>query len=57
MKTGMLLFITGLVMLMLGIYLSTHWVSVGTLIGISGGLMLGISTSFLGAKKQVPKSK
>lgn len=33
-------------MLMSGIYLSTKWVVWGTVIGISGGLLVGVSTYF-----------
>ncbi|MDQ0273695.1 hypothetical protein [Cytobacillus purgationiresistens] len=46
MNKGKLLFIAGLVMFMVGIYLSTYWVIVGTLIGIGGGLILGLALSF-----------
>ncbi|WP_171050778.1 hypothetical protein [Bacillus sp. BHET2] len=56
MKTGMLFFIIGLVMIMLGIYLSAYWGSIGTLISIVGGFMLGTSSYFFG-KEQVSKTK
>ena len=45
-------------MYMSGIYLSTIWVIVGTVICISGGYLLGVSAYFIGAKKytnNVPK--
>ena len=51
MKTGKLLFITGLLLLMLGIYLSTYIVSVGTLLGVGGGMMLGIGSYFIGTNQ------
>ena len=34
MKKGIALFFIGLVMFMLGIYLSTYWVVFGTLLGV-----------------------
>ncbi|MCD1162888.1 hypothetical protein NGI46_28480 [Peribacillus butanolivorans] len=51
MKKGMTLFFIGLVMFMLGIYLSTQWAGIGTLIGIVGGFIMGSSTYFLAIKK------
>jgi len=51
MKKGMTLFFIGLVMFILGIYLSTHWVGIGTLIGIAGGIIMGSSTYFLAIKE------
>ncbi|MCA0993378.1 hypothetical protein [Pseudalkalibacillus hwajinpoensis] len=48
-------FIAGLLLFLLGIYLSTfsltHWVIIGTLLAIIGGFLMGGSTYFL------PKSK
>lgn len=47
MNKGFSLFLTGLLLYMSGIYVSTIWPLVGSLIGILGGLMLGVSTYFL----------
>jgi hypothetical protein len=51
MKTGKLLFIAGLLLFMLGIYLSTYIVSVGTLLGVGGGLMLGVGSYYIGTNQ------
>ena len=51
-------FFIGLIMFMSGIYLSTRWVIVGTLICMSGGYLLGVSAYFIAAKNytnNVPK--
>lgn len=49
------LFFAGLLLLLLGIYLSTlsltHWIIIGTLLAIIGGFLMGGSTYF------IPKSK
>ena len=52
MKKGNALFFIGLVMFMLGIYLSIYWVVIGTLLGVAGGMIIGISSYFLAKKKQ-----
>ncbi len=55
MKKVRNLFFAGLLLFLLGIYLSTlsltHWVIIGTLLAIIGGFLMGGSTYFL------PKSK
>ncbi|WP_186579527.1 hypothetical protein [Aquibacillus kalidii] len=51
MKKVNLLFLVGWVLIMLGIYLSTHWTIIGMILGIFGGLVMGGSSYFL------PKSK
>lgn len=51
MKKGKFLFLVGLFTYMAGIYLSTIWVAAGSAIGVSGGLMMGISTYYLAMKK------
>ncbi|WP_167562088.1 hypothetical protein [Rossellomorea vietnamensis] len=51
MKTGKLLFIAGLLLFMLGIYLSTYIVSVGTLLGVGGGMMLGVGSYYIGTNQ------
>ncbi|WP_168714403.1 hypothetical protein [Niallia nealsonii] len=56
MKKEQLLFFIGLLMFMSGIYLSTHWAIIGTIIGISGGLILGIS-SYFSANKKIDQTK
>jgi positive regulator of sigma E activity len=61
MKTGTLLFITGLFLFMLGIYLSTYIASLGVLLSVGGGMMLGVSSYFMGThqvklRKRVNKS-
>jgi hypothetical protein len=55
MKIGLALFIVGLLIYMLGIYLSAFIGSIGTVLGVGGGMMLGVSSYFIG-KIQV-KSK
>ncbi|RCW76803.1 hypothetical protein [Saliterribacillus persicus] len=56
MKKTRILFFAGLLLLMLGIYLSslllTHWVIIGTLLGVSGGLLMGASSYFLPKPKE-----
>jgi len=52
MKIGIALFFSGLVMFTLGIYLSIYWVIIGTLLGVAGGMIMGISSYFLAKKKQ-----
>ncbi|WP_406687743.1 hypothetical protein [Rossellomorea vietnamensis] len=56
MKTGPILFITGLLLFMLGIYLSTYIASLGVLLSVGGGMMLGVSSYFMG-KHQVKHRK
>ncbi|WP_158634041.1 hypothetical protein [Radiobacillus deserti] len=56
MNKDMFIYILGFVMFLVGSYLSAYWAVLGTIIGISGGWILGISTYFLGTRKQV-KSK
>ncbi|MGV3487990.1 MAG: hypothetical protein ACO1OC_05335 [Tuberibacillus sp.] len=38
-------FIIGLILLMLGINLSVKWPVIGVLMGITGGIIMGISSS------------
>ncbi|MEH7443627.1 hypothetical protein V7201_15050 [Bacillus sp. JJ1122] len=47
MNKGFVLFLTGLLLNLSGIYLSTSWPLAGSLSGVLGGLMLGLSTYFL----------
>ena len=56
MNKGFALFLTGLLLIMSGIYVSTIWPLVGSLIGILGGLMLGVSTYFLIVNLEESKS-
>ncbi|MCG7344457.1 hypothetical protein MHZ92_09950 [Sporosarcina sp. ACRSL] len=51
MKKGIALFSIGLVMLMLGIYLSINWIVIGGFLGVGGGLIMGWSTYFLAQKR------
>lgn len=46
MNIGRILLIFGLLMLMAGIYISSNWTVLGSIIGIIGGLVLGLSTFF-----------
>lgn len=46
MNIGRILLIVGLLMLMAGIYISSNWTVLGSIIGISGGLILGLSTFY-----------
>lgn len=46
MNIGRILLIVGLLMLMAGIYISSNWTVLGSIIGISGGLVLGFSTFY-----------
>ncbi|MEK3763393.1 hypothetical protein [Solibacillus sp. FSL K6-4121] len=50
MNKGFVIFVIGIIMFMLGIYLSTSWIVVGSIIGISGGLLLGLSSYFMAMK-------
>ncbi len=50
MKKGMTLFFIGLILFMIGIYLSSHWAIIGTLMGVGGGMIMGSSTYFLAKK-------
>ena len=50
MKKGVPFFLIGLFMFMFGIYLSTHWGVLGSLIGVGGGLVMGSSIYFLSIK-------
>ncbi|WHY69602.1 hypothetical protein [Neobacillus sp. SuZ13] len=47
MNKGMTMFSIGLVMFMFGIYLSTNWAIIGTLMGVVGGIIMGSSKYFL----------
>ncbi|MGN1400316.1 MAG: hypothetical protein ACI4XL_02310 [Bacillus sp. (in: firmicutes)] len=47
MKKGYVLSIVGLLLFMAGIYLATHWIIIGTAIGIFGGFLMGSSSYFL----------
>lgn len=40
---------------MSGIYLSTMWVIVGTVIGISGGMLMGVSSYLFVIKSHINK--
>lgn len=50
MNKGIAFFMIGLVIFMLGLYLSINLVEIGTLLGVSGGILMGIS-SYFSAKK------
>lgn len=50
MKNGRFLFLLGLFTYLIGIYLSTIWVALGAALGVSGGLIMGISTYYLAMK-------
>ena len=56
MKSKRILFFAGLLLFMLGIYLSTllltHWVIIGTLLAIIGGFLMGGSSYFLPKPKK-----
>ncbi|WNB90952.1 hypothetical protein [Bacillus sp. NEB1478] len=49
-KRRAMLFI-GLILFMVGIYISTSWTVIGTLMAIIGGFVMGSSSYFLAAKK------
>ncbi len=49
MKTGFILFISGLILFMAGILLSMQWEIAGTIMGISGGMMMGSAAYFYAA--------
>lgn len=51
MNKGHILFFTGLVMFMAGIYLSMNWGVIGTLMAVIGGGVMGSSTYFIATKK------
>lgn len=51
MKKGNILFWIGLVIFMIGIYISTKWAIIGTLMGVGGGMLLGVSSYFIARKK------
>lgn len=57
MKTGPIFFITGLLLFMLGIYLSTYIASLGVLLSVGGGMMLGVSSYFMGTYKVKPRTR
>ncbi|CAN7520830.1 hypothetical protein [Rossellomorea sp. LjRoot5] len=57
MKTGTLLFITGLLLFMLGIYLSTYIPDLGVLLSVGGGMMLGVSSYFIGTHQVKPSKR
>ncbi|MGM0863174.1 MAG: hypothetical protein ACQEWF_00695 [Bacillota bacterium] len=50
MTKAYVLFIGGLFIFMLGIFLSIQWIVVGTLFSIAGGLIMGSSSYFFGRK-------
>jgi hypothetical protein len=50
MTKAYVLFIGGLFIFMLGVFLSLQWIVVGTLFSIAGGLIMGSSSYFLGKK-------
>lgn len=54
MRIGIAFLVSGLLLLMSGIYLSAFWSAVGTFIGITGGMAMGSASYFLAkhAKKQ-----
>ena len=51
MKKGTVLFLLGLVMFMVGVYLSTQWILIGSILAVLGSGILGSSTYFLAMKK------
>ncbi|MGG4169382.1 hypothetical protein ABEW00_18220 [Rossellomorea vietnamensis] len=57
MKTGTFLFITGLLLFMLGIYLSTYIGSLGVLLSVGGGMILGVSSYFMGSHQVKPRKR
>jgi hypothetical protein len=57
MKTGTFIFITGLLLFMLGIYLSTYTTSLGVLLSVGGGMMLGVSSYFIGMHQVKPRKR
>jgi len=57
MNKGLALFLTGLLLNMSGIYLSTIRPIVGSLLGILGGLMLGVSTYYLVVNNKIKNIK
>lgn len=46
MNIGRILLIVGLLMFLMGVYISSNWTVLGSIIGITGGLVLGLSTFF-----------
>ncbi|MGM0851203.1 MAG: hypothetical protein ACQEWI_01085 [Bacillota bacterium] len=50
MTKAYVLFIGGLFIFMLGVFLSIQWIVIGTLFSISGGIIMGSSSYFLGKK-------
>ena len=46
MNIGRILLIIGLLMFLAGIYISSNWTVLGSIIGITGGLVLGLSTFY-----------
>jgi len=50
MKIGIIMFFVGLVMLMAGIYLSTHLILIGSFSAVISGGVMGSSTYFLAKK-------
>jgi len=52
MKRATVLFITGLILFMAGIYVSTIWEVPGMFMGIFGGMIMGSSTYFFVSRQQ-----
>ena len=48
---GLAMFFTGLILFMLGIYLSLNEVVLGSVLGVLGGMILGFSSYFFVTKK------
>ncbi|WP_185762992.1 hypothetical protein [Niallia circulans] len=46
MNKGRILLIIGCLMFLVGIYISSDWTVFGSILGITGGLLLGLSTHF-----------
>ncbi|KPL60258.1 hypothetical protein [Rossellomorea vietnamensis] len=57
MKTDTFLFITGLLLFMLGIYLSTYIASLGVLLSVCGGMILGVSSYFMVSHQVKPRKR
>jgi len=51
MSKGKIFFFVGLVMFVGGIYISTFWVSIGSILGVIGGGLMGWSIYFLSENK------
>jgi hypothetical protein len=57
MKTGTFLFITGLLLFMSGVYLSPYIASLGVLLSVGGGMMLGVGSYFMGTHQVKPRKR